>query len=241
MRNPTAIVTGGAKRLGRAMSLSLAERGFDIVIHYNRSKEEASRLSEEIRGMGRQCRLLQADFADLDSVEETAKKLFSDGEDCQVLINNASIFNPMLFDKTPLKDLTNNFSVHFFYPFFLTKFFAEKYAKGVVINILDSRITDEDIEFFPYTLSKKSLASFTRMSARALAPDIRVNAICPGPVLPPGFDEPQNMEKKVSRLPLQKAVAIPDIIRALDYLLDNESVTGEFLFVDGGMHLTNIT
>ncbi len=240
MRNPTAIVTGGAKRLGREMSLSLVERGFDIVIHYNHSKEEASRLAEEIRGKGRQCRLFQADFSDLDSVEETARELFSEGEDYRVLVNNASIFSPLSFEETPLKDLNNNFSVHFFYPFYLTKIFAQKCVKGVVVNILDSRITDEDIEFFPYTLSKKSLASFTRMSARALAPEIRVNAICPGPVLPPGFDDPKNMEKKVSLLPLQKTVAIPDIIRALDYLLDNESVTGEFLFVDGGMHLTNV-
>ena len=238
MSNPTAVVTGGAKRLGREMSLSLADRGYDIVIHYNHSKDDAGRLADEIQEKGRRCRLFQADFADLISAEETAKNLFSESEDYCILVNNASLFSPISFDETTHKDLNKNFSVHFFYPFFLTKFFAEKSAKGVVINILDSRITDEDIDFFPYTLSKKSLASFTRMSALALAPNIRVNAICPGPVLPPGFDDPKNMEKKVSRLPLQKTVAIPDIIRALDYLLDNESVTGEFLFVDGGMHLS---
>lgn len=240
MSNPTAIVTGGARRLGREMVLNLAERGFDIVIHYNHSRSDASRLANEVQDRGRQCRLFQADFCDLNLVEETAEKLFSEGDNYQVLVNNASVFKPKSFEETTFADLSNNHLVHFFYPFFLTKYFARKSSSGVVVNILDTRVVADDIEFFPYTLSKKSLAAFTRMSAKALAPGIRVNAICPGPVLPPGFDDAKKMEQKVASLPLKRVVAISDIIKALNYLLDNQSVTGEFLFVDGGMHLMDL-
>lgn len=240
MSNPTAIVTGGARRLGREMALNLADRGFDIVIHYNHSKDDASRLAKEVQERGRRCRLLQADFSDLNLVEETARKFFSEDDNYQVLINNASVFSPKSFEETTFEDLRNNHLVHFFYPFFLTKYFARRSSDGVVVNILDTRVVADDIEFFPYTLSKKSLAAFTRMSAKALAPGIRVNAICPGPVLPPGFDDSENMEQKVAMLPLKKVVAVSDIIKALNYLLDNQSVTGELLFVDGGMHLKDL-
>ena len=240
MSNPTAVVTGAAKRLGREISLALAGKGYDIVIHYNHSSGEAEQLADEIRSKGCQSRLFQADFSDIDSLETTAEKLFEENQEYRILINNASIFNPVSFEETTFDQFRQYFSIHLFYPFFLTKYFSRKAKKGVVVNILDSRIVKDDIEFFPYTLSKKSLASFTRMSARALGPAIRVNGLCPGPVLPPDFEDKSTMEQKVSELPLQKTVAVSDILRALHYLLDNESVTGEFLFVDSGMHLTNI-
>jgi len=236
LSNPTAIITGAAKRLGRQMALELADRGYDIVVHYNSSENNARGLADEIRGKGRNCRLFQADFSNSDIVEKFALRLFEDGVDYRVLINNASIFHPSSFMETDASQLADYFTIHFVYPFFLTRYFAAKASGGVVINILDTRVTNDDIDFFPYTLSKKTLGSFTRMAAKALAPSVRVNAICPGPVLPPSFEE-GDMDEKIAKLPLRRRVDTTDIIKAMNYLLDNDSVTGDFLFVDGGMHL----
>ncbi len=238
MSKPTAIITGAAKRLGREMALDLADKGYHIVVHYNRSVNDAESLAEEVRSKGQHCRLFQADFSNPDLVEESVSGLLDEDADYRVLINNASIFNPVSFKDTDASLLADYFTIHFTYPFFLTKYFADKSKDGLVINILDTRVTGNDIDFFPYSLSKKTLGSFTRMAAKALAPSIRVNAICPGPVLPPSFDE-GDMDEKVAKLPLKRRVAASDILKAMNYLINNHSVTGEFLFVDGGMHLGN--
>lgn len=187
----TVLITGAAKRLGRSLALFLAKENYNIVITYNKSKFDAEDLKKEIELLGRKCGIYQIDFNVLSNVQVLLDKIFQDFPDISVLINNASIFEENRFAEIELESLSQNFNVHCFAPLLLSQSFAQKVTKGKIINITDIRVKTETLRFFPYLLSKKSLANLTKMLAEELKPNIEVNEIRPGILLENKTYDPQ--------------------------------------------------
>ena len=232
----TAIVTGGAKRIGREIAVALAKKGFDIALHYNKSNEDAQKLAKEIETTGQRCQLFSCDFNSTQAVKSFATEM-SKIKDCTLLVNNASIFERGVFLETDQDLLDRHFNINFKAPFLLSQMFAKTCNEGQIINIIDTKITKPFNKFFAYSLSKKMLYEFTLMLAKELAPKIRVNAICPGIILPPPDGDEEVVQRLASKTPLQRKGNVEDIISALSFFVDNKFVTGECLFVDGGEHL----
>ncbi len=229
-----ALVTGGAKRIGKAMCIYLAKEGYDIVLHYNSSGTEAKQLSKELLQLGVQTAVFKCDLSNPKDASSLIAKVFKKFDHCSLLINNASIFKNYDFDKITVGEFNHDFATNFTTPFFLTQQFSRYKNAAHIINMLDTRISRTDDSYFAYNISKYSLYKFTKMSAKLLAPKIRVNGICPGDILPlEGLDE-SYLKKRAKRLPLKKTGDVDKILLALDYLLKNDFVTGECLFVDGG-------
>lgn len=235
----TALITGGAKRLGRAIALDLAEAGYDIALHFNTSLNQAEQAAADIRGRGVQCVLFQANLMESLEVEKLIPTLFEQMPGLSVLINGASIYQPATIAQTTVADLQANFAIHTFAPFLLIRDFAKYVGAGNVINIVDTKIAFEQYDYAAYLLSKKSLAELTRMAALEFAPGIRVNAILPGVVLPPAGREEGYLEWRREGLPLQKTGSPENITKTVRFLLDNDFVTGQLIAVDGGEALTS--
>lgn len=233
----SVLITGSAVRVGRHIALACAGRGASVIIHCNRSKAEAEKTLRESRGInpaGRH-RLVVADL----SCPDGAQKLFDQIEQIPaVLINNASVFERALFQHESPADARRQFEINFWAPVELTRLFARKNDdSGCVINLIDQRVTKNDGESFSYSISKKALAAATEAAAIHLAPRIRVNAVAPGPVLPPPGMPESDMELSIASTPLKKKVELDDIAAACLFLIANESITGQTVFVDCGQHL----
>jgi NAD(P)-dependent dehydrogenase (short-subunit alcohol dehydrogenase family) len=233
-----ALVTGGAVRIGKEISLNLAQKGYNIALHYNSSEKEALATRELILKSDVKCDLFRCDLSSLDSARELVPEVMESlGELC-VLVNNASIFENVGFHDVTPEFLETDMAINFKAPFFLSQSFSTETSGGLIVNFLDTRIRKNPVEHFSYNLSKKCLYHLTKMLARELAPDFRVNALCPGAVLaPPGFGD-DYLHRMVQGAPMKRPGSIEDIINAFNYLLENNYVTGECLFVDGGMSLT---
>ncbi len=236
-KNKTILITGAAVRLGRELALSLAKNGYDIILHYNRSKQHAEELRKKIKKYKVRCWLYQSDLTKGRACENLINYAFEKSENFYGIINNASIFVKRNLLETSNVELLKIFIINCFVPVILTKLFANRLnKKGIVINILDCRITKNDCSAFAYTLSKKTLALATEMLAKEFAPKIRVNAISPGPIIPPD-SERTGIKEKAGELPLMIRPQIEDIIKSMLLLLKAESITGETIFVDSGQHI----
>ena len=170
-------------------------------------------------------------------VRQLIPRVLDQCPDCDVLINNASIFAPNRFEDTEEDFFDRHFTINFKTPFFLSRDFARLRQAGNIINLLDTKVRRTVTGYFVYTLSKKALFEFTRMAAKALAPRIRVNAVCPGLILPPAGEDEDYLERMKTHVPLQRAGDVEGVARAVRFLLENPFITGECLFVDGGEHL----
>ena len=224
LENKKILVTGGARRVGKMFVEKLQSFGADVVVHYNTSKNEAEDLSKFV---------IQCDLSKPDSFPN----LINECGPIDMLINNASIFSKdKLIESNPAK-VFKEFAVNFFSPFELTRQFAKQNRDGIVLNILDRRILANEITCLPYCLSKKSLAEFTYAAALELAPRIRVNAIAPGPILAPDNQDFSTYKEKAGFIPLEKIPNPMDVIEAALYLINNESITGQVIYVDGGQNL----
>jgi NAD(P)-dependent dehydrogenase (short-subunit alcohol dehydrogenase family) len=232
-----ALITGGGKRLGKAISLSLAERGYDIAIHYNHSDKEAQETADLILEKGRQCEIFQSNLSDISQVRSLIPTVFEVFPQCSILVNSASIFENIGFNDVTEEIFERDFNTNFKAPFFLSQDFSKGNNAELIINMLDMRINKIETEHFTYNLTKKALRDFTLMAAKALGPKIRVNGICPGPILPPPDKDIKYLEQIAKNTPLEKPGNPDYIITAVKYLLDNSFVTGQCLFVDGGQHL----
>lgn len=232
-----ALVTGAARRIGRALAIALAEAGYDIALHFHDSAADAKKTAKEIKKTGRKCKIYSANLSKEKETQGLFTKVLRDFPNLNVLIHNASIFKKANFLNTSSKLLDENFNLHVKTPFFLTQSFAQKCKTGHVITLLDSKICQNQSEYFAYLLSKKTLLEFTQMAALALAPHIRVNAIAPGVILPPAGQSDRDLKKLVQKVPLQKKGSPEAISKALLFLLENNYITGQCLFVDGGFHL----
>jgi len=232
-----AFVTGAAKRIGRAITLALAEEGYDLALHYNRSEDEAEQLCRQVRDRGRRCRTFACDLTQTDAPAKLIDRLFEAFPECSLLVNNASVFGGGDFLETDPSVLESQLSVNFRAPFFLAQAFARRCSGGSVVNLLDAQVARTMTDRFAYNLSKKLLWSFTQMAAKALAPRIRVNAVCPGPILPSADSDREQFEAIARRTPLGRAGRPEQVARAVAFLARSEYITGQAIFVDGGDHL----
>ncbi|MGI9534985.1 MAG: SDR family oxidoreductase [Thermodesulfobacteriota bacterium] len=233
----TALITGGSKRIGRSVSLELAGLGYDIALHYNLSFKEAVKTKSEIQKLGVKCELFKSDLSKISGSSALIKKVVTKFPNLNILVNNASIFEEIRFLDVTEKHFDLDFNINFKSPFFLSQNFAKNVSGGMIINMLDARISKIHNAHFVYNLSKKSLHQLTLMLARELGPEIRVNAICPGPILPATGDDGKKLMKIAAKTPLKKIGDTSYINHAVRYLITNKFITGEVLFVDGGQHI----
>ncbi len=236
---PTALVTGAAKRVGAAISKALAFAGWEVILHYHNSRKEVSRLSESLKKQyrDRNFPFVQCDLSNPDAVLSFFSQL-PDGLVVDALINNASIFDPGTIEETSLGFLRKEMLVNFEAPFFLMQTFKNSFGKGAVVNMLDTKILKNEGTHAAYLLAKKNLAEATKMAALSFAPEIRINAVAPGPVLPPPGKNEDYFDKIVKETPLKIKTNLDDITQSVLFLLNNTSVTGQIVFCDSGLHLT---
>ena len=233
----TALVTGGAKRIGAEIVKRLAELGYNIALHYNSSIDNAKKIKREVELAGIICKLFQCDFTEEGKVSTLIKEVKKEFPGLILLINNASIFIREKIINTENHIYNKIFNINFKAPFILSRDFSKNVNKGNIINIIDTKIAKNDFKYSAYTLSKKALADFTLMSAIEFAPGIRVNGIAPGLILPPAGETDEYLEKIAKNIPLKKKGEINDVINALEFLLNNEYITGQIIYVSGGQQL----
>ncbi|WP_333814238.1 SDR family oxidoreductase [Tabrizicola sp.] len=245
----TALVTGGARRLGRAMALYLAGRGHDVAIHYASSAEEAEATVAEIRALGRKAQAFHADLLQEAQVQALIPAATAALGPLAVLVNSASIFEYDRIDTSTRQGWDRHIESNLRAPYVLTQAFArqcpaattdengEPLAQGLIVNMIDQRILKLTPEFSTYTIAKMGLWALTQTAAQGLAPNIRVNAIGPGPTLRGSRQSETHFARQRAATVLGRGANPQDITAALGFFLDSPGVTGQFVAVDGGQHL----
>lgn len=237
MKGKTALVTGGATRIGREICLTLAGAGAAVAVHYRSSRREADEVVGMIRSGGGHAKAIHADLQSEEACRDLVKSAQALGP-LSILINNASVFTRETIHELTSSSLLGEFWPNLFSPVLLSRYFADtKPDDGVIINLLDRRIEANDARFFAYSLAKKSLADFTKLAAVALAPSIKVHGIAPGPILPPPGESEQYLVEKGGRRLLEDRLDPGAIANAVMALLSLRGATGQILFIDGGQHL----
>lgn len=232
-----ALITGSAKRIGKSIAIFLAKEGWDIIIHYNKSANEAQNLQKTIIDLGKQCLLYEADFSKNENLDATILEL-----PIGLVVNNASIFNNDSLRNITRDNLINNLDVNFISHAVITKQILDNsvYQDQInIINILDSIIYKLPENFSSYFFSKKSLADFTRLSAKIYAHNARTNGIALGQVLKNDKQSENNFKKSFRNNPLGYSATIDEICNTIDFILKNKSITGQIISLDGGAHLDN--
>jgi pteridine reductase len=236
--NKLILITGAARRIGRALCLAVAEAGADVVVHYGQSRTEAEKLKAEIEGMGRQAHLLQAELSDPTQVEFIIPRALEFGP-LFALVNNAAIFEPLNWENSTLDDWNRHLAINLTAPFLLSQAFARTLPiteSGRIVNLLDWRAMRPGADHLPYTISKSALAALTQSLAIALAPRIVVNGLALGVILPPSDG---NVALRIlDQVPAGRWATLEEVGQTLVFLLDGPAyVTGEIIHVDGGRHL----
>jgi NAD(P)-dependent dehydrogenase (short-subunit alcohol dehydrogenase family) len=237
----TALVTGAARRIGRAVSLALAASGSNVVVHHSRSVSDAEALVSELSRHGVRATAVRADLGEPDEAEALVALAEERAGHLDVLVNNASVFEPETLEAATLDHLVRSVKVNAWAPFVLTRAFARRSGRGRVVNLLDTRISGIDLAHVGYVLGKDLLAVLTRMTAVAFAPGLTVNAVAPGLILPPPGEDEAYLARLVRDLPLKRHGGADDVVRAVLFLLESDFVTGQVVFVDGGRHLLEAT
>jgi pteridine reductase len=235
-----ALVTGGAVRLGKALALALAEEGVRLAVHYHSSAGPAEATLGEIRALGSEAIALQADLSQADQVPTLIGQAAQQWGRLDILVNSAAIFEPADLAYTTVESWDRHFAVNLRAPFFLSQAFAAhvgKERRAHVVNIADWRGTRPDTSYLAYSLAKAGVLAMTQGLALALAPNIQVNAIAPGAILPPPGKDQAYLDRLAAGIPVQRVGSPAEIARALLYLLKSDFVTGETVFVTGGQHL----
>lgn len=245
-----ALVTGGARRIGRAMALHLARRGVAVAVHHAASGAEAQEVVAEIVAGGGQAVALRADFLIEDETATLiARAAAALGGPLDLLVNNASIFEHDDLSTMTRTSWDRHIESNLRAPVLLTQGFAaqapgagrdaagEPVARAQVVNLIDQRVRKLTPDFMSYTIAKMGLWAFTRTAAQALAPDIRVNAIGPGPTVQGVRQSAEHFARQRAASVLGRGAGPDDICAALGYLIDAPAVTGQLLCVDGGQHL----
>ena len=245
-----ALITGGAKRLGREMALYVAARGYDVAVHYASSQAAADEVVAEIQALGCKAKALPADLL----IEAEVQKLLPAaaaalGGPITCLINNASIFEYDTLETATRTSWDRHIESNLRAPFVLSQAFAaqlpkaqmdannEPLAQGLIVNMIDQRVRKLTPEFASYTIAKMGLWALTQTAAQALAPHVRVNAIGPGPTLQGARQTLEHFQKQRENTVLTRGANPSDITAALGYFIDAPAITGQLLCVDGGQHL----
>ena len=241
LKGKVAVVTGGAVRIGRALSLALADAGADVVVHHSGSTTEAEKTVSEISSRGRQAFAVCADFSDpVSAAENVVSGAINRFGRVDVLINSAAIFGSGTLASTSESDWDRHFAINLKAPCFLSRQFSARHAPGTpgcIINIVDWRALRPRPGNLAYTLTKAALVTLTQILAQELAPAIRVNAVAPGAILPPREAGQEYMERLANKIPLRRTGNVDDVTSAVLYLVRSDFITGEVLCVTGGEHL----
>lgn len=244
----TALVTGAGRRLGRAMALYLAGRGWDVAVHYQKSGTAAAEVVAGITALGRRAVALKADLLDEAACEALIPQAVAALGPLTLLVNNASIFEPDTIRSATRDSWDRHIGSNLRAPYLLIQGFArqcppaltdtmgERLAQGMVVNMIDQRVLAPGPDFSTYTIAKMGLWALTQTAAQELAPDIRVNAIGPGPTLIAESQSEADYGAERSGTILQRGVGLDDITSALGYLTESPAVTGQMIAVDAGQH-----
>jgi NAD(P)-dependent dehydrogenase (short-subunit alcohol dehydrogenase family) len=238
LEGKTILITGAARRLGRSMALAVAQAGGDVIIHHGHSPDQATKTQAEIAALGRKAHILQADLNDPQQIQDLIPHAQQWGP-IYGLVNNASIFDALSLDQTDLTQWDRHMRINLSAPFLLSKALAETISpddEGRIINILDWRALRPGTDHFPYTISKAGLAALTQSLAIALAPNITVNGLALGAILPPsdgGFSE-----SIIKPVPAKRWAHLEEVGQVLLFLLSGPTyITGEIIHLAGGRHL----
>lgn len=237
IRGMTALVTGGAKRIGRAIAVSLADAGVHVVVHCHRAGD-ARELCSDLENRGVRAWEIEADLENPQQTEALLGKAVGIAGQIDIIVNNASIFHSGTAADTCFTDVMRHMQVNAWAPFVLGRELARHSAGGKVVNLLDSRIGWYDSSHLAYSLSKQVFAELTLVMAREFAPGIAVNGIAPGLILPPAGKDESYLDELAKSLPLKRHGSPADISQAVLYLLASDFLTGQIIFVDGGQNLT---
>ena len=237
LHGKTALVTGASKRIGREISTALAKQGVNVVVHYCRSKRDAQVLCDELVEYGVNSWVVKADFQKIKECDTLIERTLEITGSLDILINNASIFLPSNLENMDFETLSRHVQVNAWAPFTLSRNFAKLTRKGMIINLLDSRINSSDRKHTAYILSKQMLSVLTKMTALEFAPHITVNGIAPALILPPAGKNERYLKKLAAQAPLERHGDPKDISDAVIYLLKSDFVTGQVINVDGGLNL----
>ena len=237
---PAALVTGGARRIGRAIVEDLARNGWAVAIHYHSSAADAESLSAEIAAAGGRAVTVGCDLADLADARQLVGEAAKAIGLLTLLVNNASIFEKDTVGSLDAALWQRQMTINLATPVFLAEAFAAQVppdAEGNIVNLIDQRVFRPTPDHFSYQLSKSALLTATETLALALAPRIRVNGIAPGPVLPSTHSSPERFAAYVAALPLQRQPDLADFGRTVRYFVENRSITGQTIALDGGQRL----
>ena len=241
MKNKNLLITGAATRVGKAMALHFAERGWNIALHYFHSSSKAKELKKIIEQNWVKVALIKADLKNVKQTEKIiplAKKKLG-AIDC--LINNAALFEKDDISNFTTKSWNDHLNINLLAPTILTKQFAKQASKKTVsniINIIDQRIFNLTPFFMSYTISKSTLQTLTKTMAMRLAPNIKVNAIAPGPTIKSKRQTERHFRNQVKSTLLKKPVRLEDICDTVEFLINNNSITGQIVTVDSGQNLS---
>jgi NAD(P)-dependent dehydrogenase (short-subunit alcohol dehydrogenase family) len=233
-----ALVTGAGRRIGAVIAAELARSGFDVAIHYGRSRDEAESVAQTVRGFGRRAALIDGDLAREAEVERLVPRAVEALGPLEVLVNNASVFLEDRWDASGRAAWDAHMEINLRAPVALARAFAAQVSgPASIVNIVDQRVLKPSPEFFSYSISKAGLWFATRTLAQALAPHIRVNAVGPGPTLASIHQTPEAFAAEAAGVLLERRSTPEEIARAVLYLVDATSVTGQMIAVDAGQHL----
>jgi pteridine reductase len=235
-----AVVTGGAVRLGKAQALALAGQGVRVVIHYGHSAAEAEETVNQVRALGGEAVRIQADLRQLNQISTVIPRAVAHFGQVDILVNSAAIFKPGDVNNTTESIWDEQFAINLKAPFFLSQAFVAHFdmgRRGHIVNIADWRAVHPSPLYLTYTLTKTGLVAMTQSLALALAPNIQVNAIAPGAILPPPGHDQAYLDRLAQRIPLRRVGSAEEVATALLFLLRSDFVTGEVIQVNGGQYL----
>lgn len=235
-----ALVTGGAVRIGRAIALDLADHGWSVAVHYNRSQEEAEKVVAEISAMGCKAVSLRADLESESDFEWLVGRAAEAVGSLSCLINNASLFVNDTIENLTERSWSSHLAVNLRAPLLLSQAFVAHLPDGFegnIINMIDQRVWNLSPEFVSYTVSKSGLWTLTQTLAMALAPRVRVNGIGPGPTLANRYQSSEHFARQCTNTPMKRGPTPAEICTAVQFILASPSLTGQMIAVDGGEHL----
>lgn len=235
-----ALVTGGARRIGRALATACADAGYDVAIHVRAVDDDAESAAADVRARGRKASLHPCDLRRESETVALVGEIEAELGPVTLLVNCASVFENDAFPTFNRASWDLHLETNLRAPLVLAQAFARRLPadrEGLIVNILDQRVFRPRPEFFSYSLSKSALWAATQMLAQELAPRIRVNGVGPGPTLPSIHQQDADFADEVSTTLLKRAVDPAEIAQALRYLIDARSVTGQMIAVDAGQHL----
>ena len=244
-KRKSILVTSGSKRLGKHISKFFVMNDWDLILHYNNSKVEAEETANELSLYSKNIKLYQADFTNYKDVENLVENLLLKEKEWIGLVNNAGLFEYDTGQEFTIEKLNRHMSINFSTPAILIQALykniiknqTEKNKNNMVINIIDAKIEGLNPDYYSYTLSKLAMSGLTKMSALSYAPDLRVNAIAPGIILPAENQNEKDFMESHKKNILNSSATIDDLYLALDFLTNSNSVTGHISLLDGGSHL----